>query len=192
MPRLLSITVSTRPGRKGPAVARWFNDLAQAHGGFDVTPVDLGELNLPLFDEPVHPRLRQYQHAHTQAWSALVDAADAFVFVMPEYNYFPPPSFTNALDYLQAEWAYKPACFVTYGGISGGLRATQMARLQISNLRMVPLVDSIAFPMFTTAFDEDGVTFAPDARYATMAATMLDELLRWTQALRVLRTPPTP
>src|SRR5690606_6473432 len=125
--------VSTRPTRKGPAVAAWFNDLARAHGGFDVVPVDLGELNLPLFDEPAHPRLRQYAHAHTRSWSAQVEGADAFAFVMPEYNYSPPPSFTNALDYLQAEWAYKPACFVTYGGISGGMRALQVARLQVSN-----------------------------------------------------------
>jgi NAD(P)H-dependent FMN reductase len=187
MPRLLTVSVSTRPGRKGPAVAAWFNDLARAHGSFEVVPVDLGELQLPLFDEPAHPRLRMYQHAHTHAWSALVDGADAFAFVMPEYNYSPPPSFTNALDYLQAEWACKPACFVTYGGISGGMRALQVARLQVSNMRMVPLVESVSFTTFTKYFADDGVTFAPEDSYAAMAGSMLDELLRWARALRGMR-----
>lgn len=41
--------------------------------------------------------------------SESVDAADAYAFVMPEYNYFPPPSLVNALDYLVTEWTYKPA-----------------------------------------------------------------------------------
>jgi NAD(P)H-dependent FMN reductase len=34
---------------------------------------------LAIFDEPAHPRLRRYEHEHTKAWSARVDAADAFV-----------------------------------------------------------------------------------------------------------------
>ena len=189
MPRLLTLTVSTRQERKGPLVARWFEAVARAHDGFDVAPVDLAALALPLFDEPRHPRLRQYEHAHTRAWSAEVEAADAFVFVMPEYNHFPSPAFTNALDYLVAEWAYKPAGFVTYGGVSGGLRALQIARLQVSALRMVPLVEAVSIPAFTSFVDEAGTGFTPDEKYAKMAHTLLGELRRWADALRVLRPP---
>ena len=69
--------------------------------------VDLADFNLPVYDEPNHPRLRQYVHDHTKAWSASVEAAAAFVFVTPEYNYFAPPALMNALDYLLHEWSYK-------------------------------------------------------------------------------------
>src|SRR5262245_20375897 len=113
------VIVSTRPGRGGPAVARWFVEQASSHGAFQMKLVDLAEVNLPLLDEPSHPRLRDYKHEHTKKWSATVAEADAFVFVTPEYNYSAPASLINALDYLFHEWAYKPAGFVSYGGVSG-------------------------------------------------------------------------
>ncbi len=153
MPNLQIIIVSTRDSRKGPAVAAWFEQQARVDAGFDVEVVDLAAVNLPLFDEPEHPRLRRYHHAHTKAWSAQVERADAFVFVTPEYNFSVPPSLINALDYLSHEWAYKPAGFVSYGGVSGGTRAVQMARLTMSTLRMVPLVEAVAIPFFTRFID---------------------------------------
>jgi hypothetical protein len=38
------VIVSTREGRKGDAVARWFETRARAHGAFDVELVDLAEV----------------------------------------------------------------------------------------------------------------------------------------------------
>ena len=101
-PRLNIIIGSTRPGRVGPSIAAWFETHARAHAGFEPVLVDLADFNLPVYDEPNHPRLRQYVHDHTKAWSASVEAADAFVFVTPEYNYFAPPALVNALDYVLA------------------------------------------------------------------------------------------
>jgi NAD(P)H-dependent FMN reductase len=115
------IVVATRPGRIGPAIAGWFAGRAADRRSFDhVELVDLAELDLPIFNESAHPRLGDYQHTHTQAWSRTVDEADALVFVTPEYNHFPPPSLINAVDYLHAEWAGKPVGLVSYGGGSGG------------------------------------------------------------------------
>jgi NAD(P)H-dependent FMN reductase len=110
-------------------IGQWVRDRAVAHGGFEVELVDLAEINLPFLDEPGHPRLGQYTKPHTKDWSARVDAADAFVFVTPEYNYGMPGSLKNAIDYLHREWAYKPVGFVSYGGIAAGTRAVQMTKL---------------------------------------------------------------
>lgn len=188
MPHLQIVIVSTRQNRKGPAVATWFEQQARASGAFDVEVVDLAEVALPLFDEPEHPRLRKYQHAHTRAWSEVVSRADAYVFVTPEYNFSPPPSLINALDYFVHEWAYKPAAFVSYGGISGGLRGVQASKLLLTSLKMVPIVEAVAIPMFTSRLDADGV-FTSDATLDAAARTMLSELARWESALRVLRAP---
>lgn len=185
MPKLTIIVVSTRDGRAGLPVAKWFEERARAHGGFDVDFVDLRELALPLFDEPHHPRLKKYEHAHTKAWSARVESADAFVFVTPEYNYGVPPSFVNALDYLSLEWAYKAAGFVSYGGVSGGTRAVQMAKLVMTALKIVPLPEAVSIPFFTKLIDPAGVF--DGSRQEAPAKTMLDELARWTGALAVLR-----
>ena len=122
-PALLIVIASTRPGRVGLPVGRWFEDRARAHGGFRVTVADLAELRLPLVDEPNHPRLRKYTQPHTRKWSEIVDAADAFAFVMPEYNYSFTAPLKNAIDYLHQEWQYKPVGLVSYGGVSAGTRA---------------------------------------------------------------------
>jgi hypothetical protein len=61
---------------------------------------------------------RQYQHAHTVAWSESVDRADAFVFVTPEYNHGFNAAIKNALDYLHSEWNCPPVGFVSYDGVT--------------------------------------------------------------------------
>jgi NAD(P)H-dependent FMN reductase len=185
-PVLKIVTVTTRDNRKGPVVASWFESLAVQHGTFQVETIDLAQVNLPLMNEPEHPRLRHYHHEHTRAWSATVDAADAFVFVTPEYNHTTPPSLVNAIDYLVHEWAYKPAGFVSYGGVSGGLRGVQTTKLLIVGLKMMPMVESVVLPFFTQAIDDEGL-FTPPEAHTKAAHAMLDELLKWTLALKPLR-----
>jgi NAD(P)H-dependent FMN reductase len=183
--KLHVILASTRPGRAGEAVARWFHDFAAAEGVFEVRLVDLAEMNLPLMDEPEHPRLRRYQNAHTKAWSAIVDSADAFVIVTPEYNFGPPPSLLNALTYVYQEWNYKPVGFVSYGGISGGLRSVQMTKLTATTLKMVPLVEAVAIP-FVNRHLENG-RFVAEAAHEKSGREMLAELHKWGVALKGMR-----
>ncbi|MDM0036862.1 NAD(P)H-dependent oxidoreductase [Variovorax sp. J22P271] len=185
-PTLHTLICSTRPGRVGPAIAGWAHAFAQAHGRFDSTLVDLADFALPVFDEPEHPRLQKYRHAHTRAWSASVLAADAFLFVMPEYNHGPPGALINAMNYLVGEWHYKPVGFVSYGGVSGGIRGVQATKQLLSTLKLVPIPEAIVVPHFTHHMDAEGV-FLPSEMHAASATAMLDELHRWTGALAALR-----
>jgi NAD(P)H-dependent FMN reductase len=189
MLKLKIIIASTRPGRVGLPVGNWFSRRATAHGNFDVELADLKELALPLFDEPQHPRQRKYEHAHTKAWSAIVEAGDAFVFVTPEYNYSAPPSLINALDYLFVEWAYKPAAFVSYGGVGAGLRSVQMTKQVVTSLKMMPIPESVAIASVHTLVDKESGEFRPNEAIDKSAATMLDELHRWAAALATMRPP---
>jgi NAD(P)H-dependent FMN reductase len=187
MPNLTIIVGSTRPGRAGAPIAQWFAARAKDHGGFDVTVVDLAELGLPLLDEPNHPRLGQYTQQHTKDWSAIVDAADAFVIVTPEYNYGYPASVKNAIDYLHREWQHKPVGFVSYGGVAAGTRAVQQLKQVVTTLRMLPVTDSVNIPFYNQFLDSDGV-FQPNAVLEQAADAMLDELVRTEAALRPLRS----
>jgi len=187
MPHLQVITASTRDGRQGPLVSAWFMDQARAHGGFEVEEVDLASVNLPLFDEPRHPRLAQYEHEHTKAWSAIVSRADAFVFVTPEYDYGAPASLLNALQYLVREWQYKPAGFCSYGGVSGGTRGVQMTKQVVTTLKMMPMFEAVSIPFFAQHIDRETGGFDPGETQEKAAAVMLTELLRWTDAMRSLR-----
>ena len=185
-PKLNIVIASTRPGRVGPSLAAWFNERAQEHGGFEAALVDLATFNLAVYDEPRHPRLRQYEHEHTKRWSASVESADAFVFVTPEYNYAPTPALVNALDYVLQEWAYKPAAFMSYGGISGGLRAVQTTKLMLTALKMVPITEAVVVPLFPQHLDAER-RFQPNETQTKAATEVLDELLRVSEALKPLR-----
>jgi NAD(P)H-dependent FMN reductase len=182
-PILAIVIGSTRPGRVGPKFAEWFRDSAVAHGGFDVELIDLAQLNLPLLDEPNHPRMRRYVHQHTIRWSRTVERADAFVFVTPEYNFGYSAALKNAIDYLSGEWADKAVGFVSYGGVAGGTRAVQQLKQVVTALRMVPVVESVNVPFFSQFIDADG-RVAPSDPMIRAARAMLDELLRVTALIR--------
>jgi NAD(P)H-dependent FMN reductase len=187
MPKLLTIIASTRPVRVGLPVANWFMDRARAHGGFELELADLLELDLPLLNEPNHPRLRQYTQAHTHAWSAIVDSADAVVMVTAEYNYGYPAPLKNAIDHLHQEWRYKPVGFVSYGGVAAGTRAVQQLKQVVGALQLFPVASSVNIPFVAQFLDDDRVIQANDVMVKA-AADMLDELLVLQSALRPLRT----
>lgn len=184
--RLQIIIASTRPGRVGQAVGRWFEQRARGHGGFEVEVVDLLELDLPFMDEPNHPRLHDYTHRHTKEWSARVEAADAFAFVMPEYNHGFTAPLKNAIDYLNVEWQFKPVGLVSYGGVAAGTRAAQMLKPVLTVLKMTPLAEAVSIPFVAQFIDDDGEIVANETMEQS-ADAMLSELLRVSQALRPLR-----
>jgi NAD(P)H-dependent FMN reductase len=188
MPRLQIIIASTRPGRVGLPVADWFTDRAEAHGGFELDVVDHGVLGLAFMDEPNHPRLRRYEHQHTKDWSVRVDAADAFVFVAPEYNYGFSAPLKNALDFLHEEWRYKAVGFVSYGGISAGTRAVQLLKPVLTGLKLVAVTEAVNIP-FVRQFLDDEEVFRPNEVLEQAADAMLDELVKVDSALRALRAP---
>ncbi len=186
MPKLMIVIASTRPGRIGLPVAQWFEAQATAHGAFEIEVADLAEINLPFVDEPAHPRLKQYTHAHTKRWSAQVEGADAFAFVMPEYNYGFTAPLKNAIDFLHGEWSYKPVGLVSYGGVAAGTRAAQMLKQVVTTLRMTPVFEAVSIPFVARFVDDDGV-FQANPVMEQAASAMLDELVRVEAALRPLR-----
>jgi NAD(P)H-dependent FMN reductase/GNAT superfamily N-acetyltransferase len=187
MPRILVLTCSTRPGALGPAVAQWLTETLEPRArelGAEIVPVSLGDLGLPFLDEEEHPSAGIYRHAHTQRWSAIVDAADGFIAVTPEYNYGMPAVLKNALDYLGREWAWKPIGFVSYGNTSAGTRSVQHAKQVVTTLRLVPLGATVALRI------SDAITGGQvrrDPALTRAAIAVLEELVRVANALRPVR-----
>ncbi|WP_405577844.1 NADPH-dependent FMN reductase [Streptomyces sp. NBC_01190] len=192
MSKLGIIVASTRPGRVGLPVAQWFDGEARAHAGFaEVELIDLAEVALPFMNEPNHPRLQSYTHQHTRDWSALVSGVDAFVFVMPEYNYGFNAELKNCIDYLHNEWRYKPVGFVSYGGVSAGTRAVQMVKQVVTTVKMTPVNEAVNIPFVHQFIDEEEGLVANEMLTAS-AKSMLDELVRVEAVLRPLRAPAEP
>lgn len=184
-PKLKIIIGSTRPSRKGPIVAQWAHEAALASEQFEVELVDLASLELPLLDEPNHPAQQKYVYEHTKRWSAIVADADALVFVTPEYDHFPPASLVNAIQCLSREWKYKPAGFVCYGGISGGLRSVQELRLLLANKSVMPLAEVVPVPLFASKIEDERLV--ANEQMTAGIERMYTELRKWTDALLTLR-----
>ena len=121
-----------------------------------------------------------------KATSQRLAAADAFVVVTPEYNRSFPASLKNAIDWHFKEWRAKPVGFVSYGGMSGGLRAVEHLRQVFVELHAVTVRDAVSFHGVWGLFDTDGQP--KDAAGCRTAATaMLDQFTWWGQALRDAR-----
>jgi NAD(P)H-dependent FMN reductase len=186
MDKLKIITSTTRPERKGIALAHWVAGYISNKSIFDSELLDLADIGLPLLDEPKHPRLKEYTQEHTRKWSAMIDEADAFVIVLAEYNHGYPAPIKNALDFLFHEWRHKPVGFVSYGGVSGGMRSMQMLKPTITALSMMPLAESVSIPSFAKNINEDGVFKGYELLEKSMDG-MLKELARWSTALKSIR-----
>ncbi len=183
---LLQVMIfSTRPGRVGLPIGQWAFEQALTDERFDVELIDLKEINLPFFDEPNHPRFGNYEHDHTKKWSDLVKKADAYIFVVPEYNFGYSAVFKNAIDFLHSEWYYKPVAFVSYGGVSGGTRAVQMIKQIVTTVKMMPIFESIYIPFVTNFIKDD--KFIPVQEHLDTFILMMDEIFKVGTSFKDLR-----
>jgi NAD(P)H-dependent FMN reductase len=173
---------STRQGRAGERVARWFLDQAEGRDDLRLELVDLRDWSLPFFDSAVPPMMGRYDDPAQQAWAAHVARADAYVLVTPEYNHGYPAVLKNALDTVFAEWRGKPVGFVGYGGPGGGIRAVEQLRQVVVELDMHPLRDAVVLPRVYAAFDEQGRLHDPAP--AAEAKAVLDGVAALAGQLR--------
>ena len=107
------------------------------------------------------------------------------MFVTPEYNYGPPPSILKALDYVFKEWNYKPAGIVSYGGVSGGIRAAQMEKLTLTTLKMMPMFEAVTVQNVSSHFD-DNENFLPSDQHRNSGISLLNELHKWAEAFNTM------
>ncbi|MFE0578036.1 MULTISPECIES: NADPH-dependent FMN reductase [unclassified Streptomyces] len=174
MTRLHVVSAATRPTSSGRPLAQWVTAQARDHGGFEVTPVDLAEIALPFLDEPEYASTGNYAHQHTRDWSALVDSADAFLFVLPMYNGGFTAPFKNAIDFLYEEWKGKPVGIVSYSaGPTGGAPAAEMLLPILTRLGMLPAEHSVAVPGIPKLIGAEGFE-APEALSGELAAVLAD------------------
>ncbi|MEH0424358.1 NADPH-dependent FMN reductase [Streptomyces sp. B21-083] len=181
--RLALINSSVREGRFGPTVANWITSLAKERSDLQVDPIDIADHALPY--ELSHNPDDEVRHALSKVSPRLADA-DAFIVVTPEYNHSFPASLKNLIDWHRSEWEAKPVGFVSYGGLSGGLRSVEQLRPVFAELHAVTVRDVVSFHNCWGQFDETGALTDPTPA-ATAAATLFDQLVWWGLALREAR-----
>ena len=183
MTKIAIILGSTRPNRKGAAVADWvYKHASSRPASYDL--IDLREVDLPMLDEGVPPSMGRYQHDHTKAWSERIAPYDGFVFVTPEYNHSTSAVLKNAIDFLYAEWNNKACAFVGYGSL-GGARSIEHLRGIASELQMAHVRQQVSLSLFEDWKDFE--EFKPGPQHEEALQTLFDQLEAWAGALRTLR-----
>lgn len=167
---------SVRPERFAPVVADWFLRTVRAQPEFDTGVID-------LIDTPLPADLQET--SATQAFRARLAAADAFVVITSEYNHGYPASVKTAFDTAKHEWRAKPIGFVSYGGLSGGLRAVEQLRQVVAEVHMVSIRETVSFHQAKRAFTPEGETH--DGAAIDAATRMLRQLSWWASTLRTAR-----
>jgi len=184
-PKIAIILGSTRPGRRGKAVADWVFARAARRTEADYELIDLLDHPLPFLDEPMPPSMGKYSGEHTKAWAVKMAQFDGFVFVTPEYNHSTSAALKNAIDYVYGEWNNKAAAFVGYGSL-GAAGAIEHLRAIASELQIAHVRQQLSFSLFTDF--ENFSTFAPGAQFEQAATTMFDQLESWSRAMKTVRS----
>lgn len=183
-PLIKIITGSTRPGRFNIQPATWIYELAKKRTDVKVELVDLLEVNLPFLDEAIPASQNKYEKTHTKKWAKTVGETDGFVFVTPEYNHSYSPVLKNAIDFVFAEWHYKPVTYVSYGSV-GGSRAVEHLRGVAAETKMYDLREQVMFPEYWNSLDENGkYNFE---KHEGAATRMLDALVFWSVKMKEAR-----
>jgi len=177
---------SVRPGRFNTQPAHWIYEIAKKRTDIQVELIDLEQVNLPFLDESIPPSQRKYSKEHTKQWSKVIDEADGFIFITPEYNHGISPVLKNAIDYLWYEWHYKPVSFVSYGSLAGGARSVEHWRGIAAELKMYDLREQILFPIYYTQLDEKG-KYPFSEEQEKEANALLDSLIFWAKKMKDAR-----
>lgn len=177
--RVAVIIGSTREGRIGDAVGRWFMERARERSELDLAVLDLAD-----FEFPVHYPGRAT--GEMTEFTEEIARAEAFVVVTPEYNRSFPASLKQAIDFAYEEWQTKPVAFVSYGHGSAGLYAVEQLRSVFTELHTVTLRNGVALDFLQQPLEEDPSGLAGTRRDRSVRV-MLDQLGWWGRALREAR-----
>ena len=177
---LALVVASDREGRFAPVITDWFRSRLAEREDFTVTVVDLAEIDLPT---SLSHRPSPAVTAELAKVTPVLEAADAFVVITPEYNHSFPASLKNLIDRHYTEWQAKPVGFVSYGGMSGGLRAVEQLRQVYAEMHAVTVRETVSFHQAHGLFDEDGRHKDP-AGAEIAAKALLDQIAWWGTALK--------
>jgi NAD(P)H-dependent FMN reductase len=186
---LLVIIGSTRTDRFSAKAAAWVVDRLDGRPGVTYEVLDLVEHPLPYFDAPPPAKAgRDYADPATVAVGRILDRADAFLVLTPEYNHGYPAVLKNLFDCTFLEWNRKPVAFVGWGNV-GGARAVEQLRLVAVEMELAPLRHAVSILPDVMIATRDASADPVDAFAAhdPRLELVLTDLQWWSHALGAAR-----
>ena len=156
--------------------------------------IDARDVGLPMLDRMYKEYAPGEAPPAMAALAGKIRAADAFVFVVGEYNWGPQPGLKNLVDHYLEEWFWRPAAIVSYSpGRLSGARASSAWHPILSEMGMVVVSSTLAVGPIAETLDEHGEPVGETGRLARRAlGRVIDDLAWWTAAARRQRQEQAP
>ncbi len=162
--------------------------------GERVELIDAKSVGLPMLDRMYKEYRPGSAPAPMEALAAKIRAADAFVFVVGEYNWGMQPGLKNLTDHFLEEWFWRPAAIVSYSaGRLSGARAGLLWHGTLSEMGMVVISSTLAVGPISAALGPSGEPLDDAGRgLAAAFPRFADDLAWWTEAAKNQRTRKAP
>lgn len=185
---------SYRSTRVGIRMASFVTAELRARGA-EAELIDAREVGLPMLDRMYKEYPKGSAPPAMEALAQKIRTADAFVFVVGEYNWGPQPGLKNLTDYFLEEWFWRPAAIVSYSPSRlSGARASAAWHPILSEMGMVVISSTVAVGPIAETLDAQGAPVGEVGRLAQKAFhRVADDLAWWTSAARnqrALQSPP--
>jgi NAD(P)H-dependent FMN reductase len=185
---------SYRADRIGIRMATFVTAELRA-GGAVAELIDAREVGLPMLDRMYKEYPAGSAPKEMEVLARKISAADAFIFVIGEYNWGPQPGLKNLTDHFLEEWYWRPAAVVSYSpGRLSGARAGSAWHPILSEMGMIVVSSTVAVGPIDETFDAQGEPIGEAGRLTQKAfGRVADDLAWWTSAARqqrLRRAPP--
>ena len=186
--RILVLYGSYRANRRGIRLAD-FAVRKLRERGEDAALIDAKAIGLPMMDR----MLKEYPPGTAppamQELGGQIREADAFLFVVGEYNWGMQPGLKNLTDHFLEEWFWRPAAIASYSsGRLAGTRSNYAWHNTLSEMGMVVISSSLAVGSIGQSLDEAGEPIGePGAVLERAFARFADDLAWWTEAAKTQR-----
>ena len=185
---------SYRTGRVGIRLADFVTTELRARGAA-AELIDAREVGLPMLDRMYKEYPKGSAPLALESLAGKIRAADAFVFVVGEYNWGPQPGLKNLTDHFLEEWFWRPAAIVSYSpGRLSGARASSAWHPILSEMGMIVVSSTVAVGPIADTLDAEGEPVGDaGAKVRKAFGRVADDLAWWTSAVRqqrLLQPPP--
>jgi NAD(P)H-dependent FMN reductase len=191
--RILVLYGSYRSDRLGIRLADFIVAGIRARGA-SAELVDAKIVGLPLLDRMYKEYPKGSAPPAMEALAAKIRAADAFIFVVGEYNWGMQPGLKNLTDHFLEEWFWRPAAIVSYSaGRLSGARSGFLWHGTLSEMGMVVISSTLAVGPIAHTLSASGEPLG-EAGQALQKAfpRFADDLAWWTEAARNQRARKAP
>jgi NAD(P)H-dependent FMN reductase len=191
--RILVFYGSYRSDRAGIRLADFIVAGLRARGEL-AELVDAKNVALPMLDRMYKEYAAGAAPPAMEALAARIRAADAFVFVVGEYNWGMQPGLKNLTDHFLEEWFWRPAAVASYSaGRFAGARSGLLWHGTLSEMGMVVISSTLAVGPISQTLSAGGEpTGAAGQALQKAFPRFAEDLAWWTEAARCQRARKAP